>query len=192
MRTIVFDFDRTLTNYDTLTSMYLWKVKNNHRLFLIYPLIYIFKSLSKFHLISLEKEKNILINIFIAKNEKQFIEECTEFSKKIILNTLCNILHKEIIEGSKVIIISASPEIYIENVLSNCDVIGLVVKNRVNRLKITQHPYGETKLNILKSNGIYEIDEFYFDSKSDMSVLPICNMAFKVKNGKIIKSFCKI
>ncbi|WP_455624066.1 hypothetical protein, partial [Parabacteroides sp.] len=50
-----------------------------------------------------------------------------------------------------------------------------------------EHPYGKEKIRALRSRGIMHIRKMYYDSKSDEKLFEICDIAYKVNKGKIIK-----
>ena len=181
MKTIVFDFDKTLTNYDTLTDFFHRQMKNNLFDELFY---FVLKCFSKLGIISVKKEKEIMLSK-ILKN-KDVEQLFTSFSKTIKLNEIEKKLQEHLSSGNKVIILSASPEIYLKLLFPNCCIFGLRFKRENNNFCITQHPYGKEKPEVLKSNGINHFDELYYDSPSDEYLIPMCDKNYRIYGGKII------
>lgn len=183
---VVFDFDGTLTNYDTLARLFSEQIKVQKRLWL-YVLLFVLKVSSKFKLTSIAYEKETMLNVLFSGNQTKLKSAFTDFSKHIQTNGLGDLPNKKLAEGDRVIILSASPTEYIKLVYPGCEVIGLeyVVINK--KLKVTRHPYGEEKTRILLNMDINQIDEFYYDSKSDEAVLSIAVKGYKVIKGIIVK-----
>lgn len=186
MKIVVFDFDKTLTNYDSLTKLLLsrmfgWK-------FLLFPFYAVLKLLAKLTIISVIREKEICFKLLMPRKHDEFDAVCKKYVKMIDLNDLKFIIDKEIINSNRVIILSASPENYLKPLFPFAEVIGLrfnIDKNN-NITSISQHPYGKEKYNCLRNLGINEVERMYYDSKSDESLIPLCNSWFKVKQGKVI------
>ena len=182
MKTIVFDFDKTLTDYDTLTDLFLRLLKERVYLF---PLYFFLKCLSKIGFISVKKEKEIMINVLLKnKDEGQLF---LDFSKTIKLNKIKEILQQLKKNGERVIILSASPENYLKLLFPDCLVFGLIYQINNGHYNITQHPYGKEKPQVLIKHGISHFDELYYDSVSDEYLFYMCNKANKVLKGQIIQ-----
>ncbi len=188
MTTIVFDFDKTLTYKDSLTQFFVERMKSWRAIFL--PYYFILKILSKYGFISISKEKELSFAALCPTSDSIINNLLVEFTDRIKLNDINERVLYNIKEGNRVIILSASPEVYLKKLYPSCDIIGLQLSNR-NGIKIAQHPYGLEKLSLLKKKGITQIDEFYYDSHSDEFVFPLCKKAYKISKGKIIeeKSF---
>ena len=125
MKTIVFDFDKTLTNYDTLTEFFHRQIKNNLFIELFY---FVLKCFSKLGIISVKKEKEIMLSkILKNKDDEQLF---TSFSKTIKLNEIEKKLQEHLSSGNKVIILSASPEIYLRLLFPDCCILGLRFKRK--------------------------------------------------------------
>ena len=109
-------------------------------------------------------------------------------SKKIKTDnfTIQKILHKSIDARNK------SNVFYVYDVLVNTnekirfneDILEPNFTN--NEIKVTRHPYGEEKKRSLLNMGIKQIDEFYYDSKSDEAVLSLAVEGYKVNRGIIV------
>jgi phosphoserine phosphatase len=191
MKIIVFDFDKTLINYDSLTRLLFIRMISWR--FFLFPFYIVLKVLSKFSCISILKEKEIAFKLLMPNKYDEFDLVCKKYSKKIILNDIKLILDKEIGNNNRVIILTASPENYLKPLFPDADVIGLTFKidEKNNIISINQHPYGKEKYDCLKALGINKVDSMYYDSKSDEYLIPLCNSWFKVKQGKVINEYYK-
>ena len=184
MKTIVFDFDKTLTYKDSLTQFFYERMRGTRIVF--HPYYLILKVMSKFKLISVLQEKEWAMSALCAKAGAHFDDLLKDFASHIRLNPINNIVQEAVDNRDNVIILSASPEVYLKELYPGCEVVGLqyILSKGV---KITQHPYGAEKLRLLKQKGIMQVDEFYYDSKSDEQVFPICKKAFRVRDGRIVE-----
>lgn len=185
-KVVVFDFDGTLTNYDTLAKFFSEQIKVQKRAWL-HALMFLLKVSSKIKLTSIAFEKETMLNILFRGNQTKMQLAFSDFAKHIQTNELCDLPNKKLAEDNRVIILSASPTEYIKMVYPGCEVIGLEYEVTNKKLKVTRHPYGEEKRRILLNMGIKQIDEFFYDSKSDEAVLPIVVEGFKVKQGIIVR-----
>lgn len=185
MKTIVFDFDKTLTYKDSLTQLFMEMMRGWRIIF--YPYYLSLKVLSKLKIISVFREKELTMRALFPQSETALSLLLKNFAFRIELNPLNEKVTDEIVNSNQVVILSASPDVYLKELFPQCQVIGMQIK--VDKgIQITQHPYGEDKLKCLLDRGIKVIDEMYYDSKSDESLLPICKKAFRVKNGIIVKT----
>lgn len=184
MKTIVFDFDKTLTYKDSLTQFFIERMKGWRIIFL--PYYVLLKVLSKFKIISVLREKELAMAVLFPKNQLELDKLLIDFASRIELNPLNDKVVGVLNNGNEVIILSASPEIYLKELYPQCQVIGMQIKVN-NGIQITQHPYGDEKIKCLLNRGVTEIDEMYYDSESDESLLPICKKSYKVKNGIVVE-----
>lgn len=183
-KTIVFDFDKTLTYKDSLTQFFYERMRGWRILYFPY---YIFlKILSKFKIISVLREKELALTALCPTDLYSLNNLLLGFAYHIKLNTINEIVKASLSNGDRVLILSASPEIYLKNLYPLCEVIGLQFSYDKGVI-ISQHPYGGEKLRLLKTHGIERVDEFYYDSKSDESVFPICKEAYRVHHGDTIE-----
>lgn len=185
-KVVVFDFDGTLTSYDTLAKFFSEQIKVQKRAWL-YALMFLLKVSSKIKLTSIAFEKETMLNILFRGNQTKIQLAFSDFAMHIQPNGLCDLPNTKLAEGYRVIILSASPTEYIKMVYPKCEVIGLEYVVTNNEIKVTRHPYGEEKKKILLNMGIKQIDEFYYDSKSDEAVLSIAVKGYKVIKGIIVK-----
>lgn len=189
MKTIVFDFDKTLTYNDTLHQLLLWRMCMTRRYYFL-PIYCFLIVLVKMKIISLKRLKEICINILFPKK----IDDITKISKcfisKIRLSEIYEKLIMEMSRGNRVVVLSASPTFYLKQLFPNIEIIGTnwYIDKNGNIGKICEHPYGEEKLISLRKRGILKIDSLYYDSKSDEVLLPICQSAHMVRDGKVVKT----
>ena len=189
MKIVVFDFDKTLTYCDTINQLFLWRINNKHPYYL--PLYILLLIATKLNIISVKQLKELCIKILFPSDVDKFNSICRNFAPLIKLNEISKILLSEYENGSKVVVLSASPINYLQYLFKNIDIIATTLKVDINNkiVGIKQHPYGHEKLNILNYYGIEYINEMYYDSVSDEVLLPISEKAYKIKNGFVIKEY---
>ena len=186
MKIVVFDFDKTITYKDSFSELFLLSSKVYQKF------VYCFlKVLSKFGLISVEREKMLMIRLLFDSDVNCLTKACEEYCDHISFTPILDILKNEVKAGSKVIVLSATSEILLKLVFKDVDVLILGTKFRVNNEnKITgiiQHPYDSKKLKILQDYGIESIDRQYFDSHHDECLKKISKSWCRVQNGRIVE-----
>jgi hypothetical protein len=184
---IVFDFDKTLTNKDTILLFFIFCCRKNPWLYFATPILFFNKILSKIKWISIQKEKEIGMCIFCPSNMDDFKETCINYSKTIKLNNIVNQLNKEYSLQNNVIIASASFQYYIQPLFPHIPVIGTLVNTSDNgKIKnISQHPFQAEKWKTLSDYGINYIDEFYTDGHNDNIICDHAKIVHWICNGKI-------
>lgn len=182
----MFDFDKTLTYNDSLTQLFLWRMRGWRIIFM--PLYFTFKVSSKIGVISIKREKELSIKVLFSNDYLTFDSQCRLFAPKIKLTPCFSLLQEEINKGSQVIILSASPSNYLHHIFTNVTIVATTfcVNDQSEIIAIQQHPYGEEKLRCLLNIGVSHIDTMYYDSKSDEALIPICNEWFRVANGHVV------
>jgi hypothetical protein len=186
---IVFDFDKTLTNSDTVFTFFLFCSRRNPIRLLFIPFFPIVKILSKFHFISVKKEKEIGLKFFCPRKIHKFKECCYQFAKRLALN---DIYYNELIplinSNNKIVIVSASFQYYMESLFPGIKVIGTLMKtNALDQIVgICQHPFKEEKAILLQSKNLSVIKCFYTDSKNDLPTSKLAEKTIWVKHGKIL------
>lgn len=184
MSILVYDFDKTLTNEDSLSHIIYNKIGCKYHILLLYIGL---KILSKIKLITVRKEKEIICSI-LFKGEKDLSHSIIKYISNIKLNTIADTIDVKF-NNNKIIILSAAPEELLMSIFPHYTIIGAKLIYKSNRFIIKQHPYGDEKLSLLIKNGITLIDECYYDSISDECLLKISRRGFKIKNAKIIKVY---
>ncbi len=188
-KTIVFDFDKTLTYKDSLQELFLQEMNG-----IKYPLRVYYLSLavlSKFKIITVRKEKELMIKLLFKADEAAFAKKCREQVKHLRLNPVFNKVNKYVEEGDRVIILSASSEYLLKEVFKGVEVeiIGTsfsCVDGKIKR--ICQHPFSNEKYDLLIKHGVSNVDEMFYDSHNDECLIPLCKKWNKVKDGVIIET----
>ena len=186
---VVFDFDKTLTYKDTLFDFYISIVEKNYKLPLKIFCYFFFMVLFKFKLISNDFLKKIGFNIFIKGKKISFLEDKAKlYVKKIKYNLLFNSFNFEN-PTQKIIIISASYEVYLKYIFNkNIEVIAsrFIAENGV-ATEFDYNCYSDYKSKILKQLGYNCIDVLYTDSFSDFSLAKLSDSINIVKNDDVYK-----
>lgn len=188
MKTIVFDFDKTLTYKDTMNQFFFWRMRGIRAIY--WPAFLFLVTLVKLKFLSIKRLKELSIRMLAPKKKDEMLALFREFSKKIVFADTIKILNKRIEEGNRVIVLSASPVYYLQEIFNKIEIIGTTFEFNSNMTfkGIDKHPYGRDKYNALIEYGICSIDEMFYDSKSDEVLFTLCKSAYKVKKGLVIKA----
>jgi len=187
---IIFDFDKTLTNYDTTFSFFLFCCKYHKIKYLLIPFFIFIKLSSKFKIISVKKEKEIGLILFCPNDVSEFRKRCSQFATTIKLNEIYHSCFIKL-KNKNIIIASASFQLYLECLFPENIVIGTTVeldKDMKKIIGIDNHPFGKEKAEILLTKGISMINSFYTDSKTDIPTSQLSEKTYWVKRGKIIRN----
>jgi len=190
VKTIVFDFDKTLTYIDTWNPFlfYCGKRKHFYRARMIIYLFFVL--LQKVKFIQNIQLKKIGVFLFLQKLTKKNLEHDAEcFSKTLKMNSVFNSeFPKEPLNGQRVFVISASISDYIKCICPSATVIASELKFVNNNVVgLNSHIYGNEKRRSLKDNyHIQEIDVLYTDSISDMALVDMAKEINLVANDNII------
>lgn len=187
---VAFDFDKTLTNRDTIFGFYsvvdeanfVFKVK---RLILVLvALIY------KVGFISNDRLKQFGVILFLKNLSEELVEmKAKEYARKIEINQIYY-QHYQKIPKDKRIIITASFENYVRNLFPDELVIGSKLAFKKKKvIGLERNMFGEAKKRYLVEKGIDEIECLYTDSYSDAPLMEISKKVRLVKNGQIINTF---
>lgn len=187
MKTIIFDFDKTLTYKDTMNQLFIWRMKGFRLIY--WPIFLFLIFLVKLKIITIKKLKEVCIKLLFPNKQEDILSLCKVFSKEIELTQIANILEKKIKEGERVIILSASPIYYLQEIFPEIEIIAttFIFNSQKAFNCIKEHPYGKNKYKSLIERNITIIDELYYDSQSDEELFPLCKVAYKIANGNIIK-----
>ena len=187
MRIVVFDFDKTLTFQDSMIQLFMLRMMSWRIVYL--PFFILMILLVKMGFVSVKYFKEKCIYYLCPKNVDRMVDMFEKFSPRIKLSPIIQYLEKEIVTGGKIIILSASPVYYLRKIFPSLKILGMTVNadSNGNFISIDKHPYGKDKLLALAREGITHIDVLYYDSKSDEVLLPICDEAYKVFNGRVIR-----
>ena len=188
-KTIVFDFDKTLNYKDSLQELFLQEMSAvKFPLRVYYFLLAVF---SKFKIISVRKEKELMIKLLFQSDEAVFAKKCQEQAKHLSLNPVFNKVNKYVEEGDRVIILSASSEYLLKEVFKgvNVEILGTTFCSNNRKIqRINQHPFSNEKYDLLIKHGISNVDEMFYDSHNDECLIPLCKKWNKVKDGVIIET----
>lgn len=181
----VFDFDKTLTDIDTLFGFYRI-VARDDRLFRQKRILLIAAGvLYKAGLIKNRTLKRFGISLFLKGKTRDELESAARrYAKKIELNDIY-LNHFQKTEGEKWIV-SASPEIYLRYLFPGEQVAGTTFtygEGVVNGLDINM--FGMDKKRFLSEKGITRIHKFYTDSMTDKPLMDIAENVFIINQGKI-------
>lgn len=185
---VVYDFDRTLSYGDSMEELFNSEMQGIKSLYRCY--YYFLKVLSKLKLSTVKSEKEKMIKLLFHSDERAFREACMEQANNYKFSPIMEKLKKDVSEGNRVIVLSASSECFLQTVFSGLDVeiLGTTFNCKGGKIKgIKQHPFYHEKVDTLVGYGIPVVDEAYFDSKWDECLKPICRKWYKVKQGVIIE-----
>jgi len=189
-RLAIFDVDFTITKRETLIELFLFMLKKNPRFIVFIPRIIMTGLLYGIKIFDEKKSKEAFIKFISGIDEKEMKLTVKDFYEK----RLSKILYKDAIdtikklksEGYKIYLISASPEIYLEefyNIKEVDMVIGTKIKVEKGKYKNSiegKNNKGEEKvkrlMEVLQKQGI-EVDFknslMFSDSLAD---LPLFNL----------------
>lgn len=187
--TVVYDFDGTLSYGDSLEELFNAEMRGVKTVYKVY--YYFLKVLSKMKLSTVKQEKERMIKLLFHSDEKTFREACEKQAAGYRFSPIMENLKKDVTDGHRVIVLSASSEYFLHTVFSGMDVeiLGTTFNCKEGKiLGIDRHPFYHEKVDTLVEHGIAEVDEAYFDSKWDECLKPLCKHWNKVKNGVIVES----
>lgn len=188
-KTVVFDFDKTLTYKDSLSELFMHEMTGWKYLLQVY--YFILKMLSKLKIITVRREKEKMIQLLFDSDCALFEKKCREQAKTIRLTPVFDLLKNHVDARDRVIVLSAS-SVYLLNEICKelpIEIIGTTFICRDGKIKrIEQHPFSAEKYKLLSKYGVGEIDEMFYDSPSDECLIPLCKKWHKVKDGVIIKT----
>ncbi len=183
---IVFDFDKTLTEKDTLFGFYRLVSKSRLRFLLKLPVFYMVAVATKLGLLSNTSLKRVGVKLFLDGQEKKRLENIgKQYASQIELN---RIYREDLLKRppENVLIISASYEEYLKPLFPDHKVVGSRLdynkENKVNGMLVNMH--GTTKQQWLLKNGIREVDLLYTDSFSDKPLMDLAKRVILVENSQ--------
>lgn len=184
----VFDFDKTLTNQDTLFGFYEF-VAGEKRYFRFKKLLLILAAVFyKCKILNNDQLKSLGILFFLkGYGRKNLVLAAEGYANTVKLNQLYHEVYSKIPRDQK-IVISASPTIYLERIFPGQRVVGTELSfagDVIKGLKVNM--FGKAKSNFLKSTGVGEFDVLYTDSFADKPLMSMARRTFLVRNGEILK-----
>lgn len=182
----VFDFDKTLTDKDTLFGFYR-AAAGSERLFFVKRLLLMAAGVVyKAGGISNDRLKRMGIHLFLKGKTRGELEDAARrYSETIGLNEIYT-KHYETADGEKWIV-SASPEIYLKYLFPGEQVAGTTFIFSGEKVTgLDKNMYGGEKKRFLNEQGIRSISELYTDSYSDKPLMDIAEKVFIISEGQII------
>jgi len=191
MKLYAFDFDGTITTKDTFIA-FIRFVKGDLRTFLgllLYAPILIMMKLKLYP--NWKAKQQLFTYFFKGMNMKEFKLKCNEFARhnKALIRPLALIeIQKALKEGEKVIIITASIDMWVRPFFSELDknihIVGTKIEEKEGKVTghfITRNCYGAEKVNRLKeimpNRNSYELIS-YGDSRGDKELLEYADKGY--------------
>lgn len=190
---VVFDFDKTLSRYDTVLPFFVFCASRNGFRSVLLPVYFLLKVFSKVGLITVKKEKELGLQLLCPRRYVDFQEYARKYALKVKSEGLNHVYSNEFIRhknaGDRVVIASASFVEYLQHIFPDELVIGsecsVGYDGRISGL--LSHPYKEAKAQALRQAGVEVVDVFYTDSVTDMPVVEMSHTVKWVKNGVVIR-----
>lgn len=185
---VVYDFDGTLSYGDSMEELFNSEMRGLKAVYKLY--YYFLKVLSKLKISTVKREKERMIKLLFHSDETRFRLACERQAEGYKFSPVMEQLKKDVENGNRVIVLSASSVYFLKKVFygMGVEILGttfIVKEGKV--LGISQHPFYTEKVDTLVEHGIIDVDEAYFDSKWDECLNPLCHKWHKVKNGVIIE-----
>ncbi|KXB77467.1 HAD hydrolase, family IB [Prevotella amnii] len=191
MKLYAFDFDGTITTKDTFIA-FIRFVKGDLRTFLgllLYAPILIMMKLKLYP--NWKAKQQLFTYFFKGMNMKEFKLKCNEFARhnKALIRPLALIeIQKALKEGEKVIIITASIDMWVRPFFSELDknihIVGTKIEEKEGKVTghfVTRNCYGAEKVNRLKeimpNRNSYELIS-YGDSRGDKELLEYADKGY--------------
>lgn len=185
---VVYDFDGTLSYVDSMEEIFISEMKGFKNIYKLY--YYFLKVLSKLKISTVKKEKERMIKLLFHSDEKRFKLACEKLSEGYVFSPIMQLLKKDVEDGNRVIVLSASSVYFLEKVFKDMDVeiFGTTFQVQNDKIQsINQHPFYHEKVSTLVEHGFVVVDDAYFDSRWDDCLKPMCIHWHRVKNGIIVE-----
>jgi hypothetical protein len=189
-KTVVFDFDKTLTMHDTLLSFFCFNEKKTLLFFFKFCIYILCMVLTKFNIIHNISLKKIGIYLFLRHiNLSHLNDKLQEFSESDYVQY--SKLYKGLIfdTNTNYYVVSASFEEYIKPMFPGfVQIIGSkLTQDRKNRTVLEYNCFGKDKPIALLRHGINHIDEFYTDSYDDLPLAKISKNIIIVDGDDLVR-----
>ena len=183
---LVFDFDKTLINKDTLFGFYRFVASRGSLFSLKRFLLRVAALVYKMGILSNDDLKAFGIGLFLKGRTQEEIEKAgKQYAQTLSLNHVYSAIYKSL-DSKQKIVISASFEEYLKFVFPGEQVIGSFLFYKNGRVKgLALNMYGPNKRIALKEKGILTIEQFFTDSYADRPLMEISSLVYLVKNDKI-------
>ncbi|MDH3378185.1 MAG: haloacid dehalogenase-like hydrolase [Gammaproteobacteria bacterium] len=181
----VFDFDKTLTDRDTLFGFYRTAAGGDPLFGLKRVLLIAAGVLYKTGLVNNRTLKHVGIYLFLKGKTRDELEiAARRYCEQIELNDIY-LNHYQKINGQKWIV-SASPEIYLRHLFPGDQVAGTTFTFSGNKVMgLETNMFGQEKKRFLGEKGITHIHKLYTDSMADKSLMDISEDVYIVNKGHI-------
>lgn len=187
---VVFDFDKTLINKDTLFGFYR-AVDHQNAFFDIKRLLLIsFAIFYKLGLISNTQLKRVGIALFLKGKSREQIDAIGEkYAQELRLNSIYEDYYLSSSKDQR-IVITASLGSYIRPLFEDNLVLCSELKYENNLvIGLDFNCYSENKPNAyFEEVGKLTIDELYTDSTVDLPLIKISKYTYVVMNGRVIRT----
>ena len=189
-KTVVFDFDKTLTMHDTLLSFFCFNEKKTPFFVFKFCIYILCMVLTKFNIIHNINLKKIGIYLFLRyANSGHLNNKLQEFGKSDYVKY--SKLFKGLIfdTNTNYYVVSASFEEYIKPMFPVfVQIIGSkLTQDRKNRTVLEYNCFGKDKPIALFRHGINHIDEFYTDSYEDLPLAKISKNIIIVDGDDLVR-----
>jgi len=187
---VVFDFDRTLIERDTLFGFYRAASEPGFLFQLKRIILTGVAVLYKLRLINNDALKSAGIWLFLRNKSVEELEQAAEaYAASLSLN---EIYQRDFLQTAahRRVVVSASPELYLRRVFEGETVFGSQLKVRKGRVVgLMRNLYGPEKVRRLLEEGIVPISAVFTDSYSDKPLMELAETVWLVEKGqkKIIK-----
>lgn len=181
---IIFDFDKTLTDNDTLFGFYKEANKDSVFFQLKRFILIGFAIASKLKLLNNLQLKKIGIYLFLkGKTQKEIEKTAKDYASIIRLNSIYSTDFLSCPKQER-IIISASFEVYLKELFPGENIIGArLAYNQQKVIGIERNMFGKDKPLALQKMDIETFDCLYTDSYSDRPLMDIAGRVYLVENG---------
>lgn len=186
---IVFDFDKTLTNKDTLFGFYKTASSNGPLLFGCKRAVLLLVAvLYKGRIVSNTSLKRVGVFLFLRGKTKDAISQAARsYCDHIQLNDLYETVYLQTAAKDR-LIISASMIDYLNIVFPGEQVYGSTLRFRDDKVSgLLKNMYGKNKLEALRDAGISGLEAVYTDSNSDSPLIELAEHAYLVQDSHILK-----
>ena len=184
---IIFDFDKTLIDRDTLFGFYKAVNKPGISFSLKRLLLVVSAVLYKLKILSNTQLKNFGVYLFLKGKSKAFIEEAgVKYAYSLHLNRLYLDEYQNIVSANKVVI-TASLGVYIRPLFLNEQTLCSELEYKRGIVRgLGLNCFSGNKLKAFNSAfPEHKIEAIYTDSYSDISLMNHADKVYIVKNGKI-------
>ena len=185
---VVFDFDKTLTNKDTLFGFYSKANKRNFLFFSKRVILIFFAILFKMKLISNDRLKWVGIYLFLkGKTRTEMQNTGKKYAQTIQLNKVYEDVFLKTPRENR-IIVSASLEEYLKPLFGGERIFASNLLYRDEKvIGLNRNMYRDRKKEQLKRVGTEKIDVLYTDSFADKPLMEISDKVFLVSGERIFQ-----